>query len=93
MSGEDGGLPDSPAAAVRARRESRTPIPERLREAAREHDSESEGYERKALAQGKKTQPGAGDALEDCTAALARPAPAIRRRAALSYAAAHHPPQ
>ena len=36
MSGEDGGLPDSPAAArataVLARRESRTPIPERLRE-------------------------------------------------------------
>ena len=38
MSGEDGGLPDSPAAAVLARRESRTPIPERLREAAREDD-------------------------------------------------------
>ena len=44
MSGEDGGLPDSPAAAVRARRESRTPIPERLREAAREDDSD-EAYE------------------------------------------------
>ena len=42
MSGEDGGLPDSPAAAVRARRESRTPIPERLREAARDDDSDEE---------------------------------------------------
>ena len=42
MSGEDGGLPASPAAAVRARRESRTPIPERLREAAREDDSDEE---------------------------------------------------
>ena len=42
MSGEDGGLPDSPAAAVRARRESRTPIPEWLREASREDDSDEE---------------------------------------------------
>ena len=42
MSGEDGGLPDSPAAAVRARRESRTPIPERLREAARDDDADEE---------------------------------------------------
>ena len=44
MSGEDGGLPDSPAAAVRARRESRTRhrSPSGLREAARDDDSDEE---------------------------------------------------